>query len=522
MMECVHISHYGVKMPIVAVTYSPQVGGSSVVSLKKSFKHVGSTVIDADYRAMMADISEEKFNELYASSQGRLKLFAHAKAKAVELLEQVDCLALPGNNAMIDPELFNQERDPTQPYDFSRTIAELALVHVAIEKGMPILGACGGHQVVAVYGGGEITDLNIGQLSKQSYMNYDAIRINKGTMIGQIFASHLNTEETFDKPYYEGQFFGAHSQRVSKLPKGFIQTSIASDDVTIESIESETGVPIITTQFHPEIGAKGLPEATFLYKRTQHDKEMNMKVFDFMNKAALAYNQKKSVNSELKQFKPADDGANIKPSQVKAHLDEVRKLKLTANEPVNISPEKLTKTPYSWMIKLGVSVAVGLAVTVGAMLFFPPAWIVAVGLLGGAALSVAAGLLAAGIMYGVSELIGRSVTALKETVGPVIASGMRGSIANGMTAFLVNELKTKEEAAALKNEAGMYDQPNDANSKFGPFFDKAEVALNPSPQKQLRDTPARIFTEEAGSEYNSNVVNEDESLVADDVSGFKP
>jgi hypothetical protein len=48
-------------MTKVAVTYSPEVGGSSVISLKESFKHVGSQVIDGDYRKMMADIPVEEF-----------------------------------------------------------------------------------------------------------------------------------------------------------------------------------------------------------------------------------------------------------------------------------------------------------------------------------------------------------------------------------------------------------------------------------------------------------------------------
>lgn len=521
MLRCVHIRHSGAKMPIVAVTYSPVVGGSSVVSLKKSFKHVGSSVVDADYRQMMAEIPEKMFDELYASPQGRVQLFAHAKAKAVELLENVDCLALPGNNAMIDPDLFNKNRDATQVYDFSRTIAELALVHVATGKGMPILGACGGHQVVAVYGGGEITDLNSSQLTKQSYMNYDTIRINKDTMLAQIFGLHLVAEENETdktKPYYEGQFFGAHSQRISKLPRGFKQSSIASDNVTIESIESEAGVPIITTQFHPEIGAKGLPEATFIYRRTQHDKDMNMKIFDFMNKAAIAFNQKKSVGTELKQFKFVEDDVNLRPSHVVAHLKEERKLKLKNVEPVTNPPAKPMKASYSWMVQLGTSMAVGLFATLFVTLFLP----VAIGILGITAVGASIGLLTAGVMYAVSELISQSAVALKEAIGPVIASGVRESIANGMTTFLVNELKAKEDAA-LNNEANLYEQaPDNANTKFGSFFDKAEVVSNPAPDELLRDVPARLLSEKyACTEHVSKNINEGENPV-EDSRGLNP
>lgn len=66
-------------------------------------------------------------------------MFAHAKVNAKNMLSNVDVLALSGNSAMIDPLLFGQERQQQEDYDFSRTISELALIHVATQEGMPIL-----------------------------------------------------------------------------------------------------------------------------------------------------------------------------------------------------------------------------------------------------------------------------------------------------------------------------------------------------------------------------------------------
>lgn len=403
-------------MARIIVTYSPEVGGSSVLSLKESFTYVGSEVIDGDYRKMMEDIPKEEFGSLYSTKECRQRLFAHAKAKAMELLKNVDVLALSGNNSMIDPELFNQTRDPDQNYDFSRTIAELALAHVAIEKGMPILGVCGGHQVIAVYGGGEICDLNSDKLNKQQVMNYDAIKLHKSSLIAQIiggkqvqkemdtarkaFNERMNQynrlsekinaleklnivqeagkldalgkleeldksevqlllkltglnieEELFDlreligemgesdqlktelqniktslnvedshslnSPHYETEFFGAHEQVVSKLAAGFQHTGTASDNESIEAAESEFGVPIITTQFHPEVGAKGLPEAHFFYLRTEAEQEMNLNIFRYLDKAGDAYNKKKNLIVELKQINPKNQDALLQPSQIK-------------------------------------------------------------------------------------------------------------------------------------------------------------------------------------------------------------
>ncbi len=236
-------------MAKVAVTYSSEVGGSSVISLKQSFTDTGADVVDADFRELMQDIPVEKFNDLYQTQEGREKLFAHAKKMAEDFLADKDCIALSGNSAMLDPELFNQQREDGQKYDLSRTVAELALVHVAIQKGMPILGICGGHQVLAVYGGGTIANLDATQLENQQFMNYDKIQINQQTMLGQIIGVQTDG--------HEPDAFGAHNQRVDYIGEGYIVSGKDSSGETIESLESEHGVPIITTQFHPEVGAKG-------------------------------------------------------------------------------------------------------------------------------------------------------------------------------------------------------------------------------------------------------------------------
>ncbi|HHT0593846.1 TPA: gamma-glutamyl-gamma-aminobutyrate hydrolase family protein [Legionella anisa] len=234
-------------MPKVAITYSPEVGGASVISLIKSFSSVDCEVIYADYREMMREIPTAEFYEAYKTYEGCQKLFAHAKKAAERILENVDCLALSGNTAMIDPNLFNQPRTEGQKYDFSRTIIELALTHVAIQKGMPIMGVFGGHQVIAVYGGGNITDLEPKKLDHHRYMNYDVVTFNADSTLKQFIEPkpHSNTS-------LKQEFFGAHFQAVEKLGEGFISAAKGSDGHIIEVAESEYGCPIITTQFHPE------------------------------------------------------------------------------------------------------------------------------------------------------------------------------------------------------------------------------------------------------------------------------
>jgi hypothetical protein len=52
-------------MPKVAVTYSPEVGGSSVISLKNAFLSVDWEICDADYRKMISNIPNHQFEQVY-------------------------------------------------------------------------------------------------------------------------------------------------------------------------------------------------------------------------------------------------------------------------------------------------------------------------------------------------------------------------------------------------------------------------------------------------------------------------
>ncbi len=285
----------------VAVTYSKEVGGSSVESLKRSFDSVGSEVVDADYRLMMSDFPKETFDKLYESPEGRKVLFAHAKSKAREILKEVDCLAISGNNAMIDPELFNQPREPGDEYDYVRTISELALYHIASQMGMPILGVCGGHQVIAVYGGGEVKNLHSSKVEQQGYMGYTTVKFNVDSLIAKIFAAN-NFEKLSTKPSLEVDVFVAHAQIVSKLAEGFIDSSNVSDNQSLQSTESVHGAPVVTTQFHPEVATEGFPEAQFAYKQIDELYEMHRNIFEYFHLAAQSYQQKKTVLDEISQF----------------------------------------------------------------------------------------------------------------------------------------------------------------------------------------------------------------------------
>jgi len=236
----------------IAMTYNSKVGGYAVISLKKGFIESGCEVGTVDYRALMNEVPAKEFEICYRTKEGRKKLLAHAKAVAVDILSKYDCLVIPGSASMIDPSLFGAEQNlPDNQYDFSRTLAELALVHVALQKGMPIWGVCGGHQVIAVYGGGTVRGLTSSEKSHHHYINYDKIRLKAESMLKKIMQP--------EDPTLEISSFGAHFQAVAKLGKdsGLMEAAMDINGEVLEAAEAKHGAPLITTQFHPEIMAQG-------------------------------------------------------------------------------------------------------------------------------------------------------------------------------------------------------------------------------------------------------------------------
>jgi len=85
------------------------------------------------------------------------------------VLDRVDAVVLTGGDMDIHPSHYGQEvsgrLDRVEP---ARTDLELALARVTLERGVPVLGICGGMQVLAVAAGGTlIQDLPPGDVAHE-------------------------------------------------------------------------------------------------------------------------------------------------------------------------------------------------------------------------------------------------------------------------------------------------------------------------------------------------------------------
>jgi putative glutamine amidotransferase len=169
----------------------------------------------------------------------------HAK----ELLSRVDGLILVGGGD-IDPALFGQTPHP-QVYgvDAEHDSLELALVHAAIELGVPTLAICRGMQVLNVALGGNLHQHITREPGFGSHGDpregfaLHGVSVEPGTLL----AKAIGGSPTID------QCWSFHHQALDQLGDGLRVTAV-SDDGAIEAVEFTDADRswMLGVQWHPE------------------------------------------------------------------------------------------------------------------------------------------------------------------------------------------------------------------------------------------------------------------------------
>lgn len=99
----------------------------------------------------------QNYTEAVAAAGGLPLALPHHPALAEAMLERIDALVITGGAFDVGPELYGEAtRHQATTLKAQRTVAEMALLRGALRRDLPILGICGGEQLLAVALGGTL------------------------------------------------------------------------------------------------------------------------------------------------------------------------------------------------------------------------------------------------------------------------------------------------------------------------------------------------------------------------------
>jgi len=182
------------------------------------------------------------------TASGGLPVALPHNDQAEAYLDRIDALVVTGGAFDVDPSMYGDtDTHTTVSLKAGRTAAEMALVRGALARGKPILGICGGEQLLTVALGGtliqHIPDSVPDALAhEQPNPRHEAgheISIVPGTLLHRIVgASHMAVNS-------------AHHQAVRSPGPRAVVNATAPDGV-IEGIEDPSRRFCLGVQWHPE------------------------------------------------------------------------------------------------------------------------------------------------------------------------------------------------------------------------------------------------------------------------------
>ncbi len=190
----------------------------------------------------------ENYSSAVTRAGGLPVLLPNETVHVERFLDRIDALVVTGGAFDVDPALFGAaERHPSVSLKPGRTEFEFAVTQGALEHNMPVLGICGGQQLLNVVLGGtliqHIPDEIEGALAHEQPNPRDepghAVTVVPDTLL------HLICGAT------ELAVNSAHHQAAGTVGDGVVVDALAADGV-IEGIEAPAYAFCLGVQWHPE------------------------------------------------------------------------------------------------------------------------------------------------------------------------------------------------------------------------------------------------------------------------------
>jgi len=163
-------------------------------------------------------------------------------------LSLIDGLVVTGGDNDVDPALYGvSTQHPTVKVKPKRTKFEIAVIQEALKKNIPVLGICGGHQLINVVLGGTLIQHIPEEVSanlKHEQPNSRAEPWHDVSIIKDTFLYKIIKTENLSVN-------SGHHQAIKDVGRGVIVNALAPDGV-IEGIEVPDYRFCLGLQWHPE------------------------------------------------------------------------------------------------------------------------------------------------------------------------------------------------------------------------------------------------------------------------------
>lgn len=175
-------------------------------------------------------------------------LLPHEPALIEDYIATIDGVIVSGGNFDVDPALFGAgNRHPTVTTKDQRTAFELALARLAMARDMPVLGICGGQQLLHVALGGALIQHIPDEIDAAIAHEQPNPRDEPGHTVRIVRGTRLHAIVGVD----ELAVNSAHHQAAKDAPAGVAINAVAPDGV-IEGIEAPGLRFCLGVQWHPE------------------------------------------------------------------------------------------------------------------------------------------------------------------------------------------------------------------------------------------------------------------------------